>query len=263
LSSALKDGAIQAGRGSLAEVLPPSLLDTFVAGSGDASVNWVASAGGVHRFHVVSGAQKTAVHTQPTRGTSLRPSDETDFERVDDPAASRQSVGAVIGSLDAVSPLTEDGGSSDLLVGLSVHRLLQRFGIAAPPDDGILLAAISDLLRKEERIETYGRPELLQDILARFAALRQHPRLRGHYETGHVFHEVPFSFREEGRIIRGTIDCLIRQADGTLRILEFKTGRQRDEHARQAEIYRRAVAAAFPDTPVAVDVVYAIGHPES
>jgi hypothetical protein len=43
-----------------------------------------------------------------------------------------------------------------------------------------------------------------------------------------------------------------------VRILEFKTGRRRDEHQQQAELYRRAAAAVFPDASVAVDVVYAM-----
>ena len=62
--------------------------------------------------------------------------------------------------------------------------------------------------------------------------------------------------------MRGAIDCLIRQADGSVLILEFKTGRQREEHQRQAELYRRAAAAVFPDAPVAVDVVYVMNAPD-
>jgi RecB family exonuclease len=99
---------------------------------------------------------------------------------------------------------------------------------------------------------------MTRHTIARFRALRGHSELRTEYEAGDVFHEVPFSFFADGCIVRGAIDCLIRRADGSVRILEFKTGRRREEHQRQAELYRRAAAAVFPDAPVAVDVVYAV-----
>src|SRR6185503_20023200 len=101
-------------------------------------------------------------------------------------------------------------------------------------------------------------PETTRDTIARFRALREHSELRSEYEASDVFHEVPFSFVADGCIVRGAIDCLIRRADGSVRILEFKTGRRREEHQRQAELYRRAAAAVFPDSPVTVDVVYAM-----
>src|SRR4030095_16461378 len=51
LGSVLKDGSLQPGRGSLAAVLPPTLITQFGA-SGDV-VEWRASSGAVHKFHVV------------------------------------------------------------------------------------------------------------------------------------------------------------------------------------------------------------------
>jgi ATP-dependent helicase/nuclease subunit A len=46
LASVLKEGRLQPGRGSLAEVLPQSLMDLFAVGD-----EWRAASGTVHRFH--------------------------------------------------------------------------------------------------------------------------------------------------------------------------------------------------------------------
>jgi ATP-dependent helicase/nuclease subunit A len=51
LGSVLKDGSLQPGRGSLAAVLPPTLITQFGA-SGDV-VEWHASSGAAHKFQVV------------------------------------------------------------------------------------------------------------------------------------------------------------------------------------------------------------------
>ena len=67
-----------------------------------------------------------------------------------------------------------------------------------------------------------------------------------------VFHEVTCS--ADGQIIRGAIDCLIRQRTIDPNP-EFKTGRRRDEH-RQAG-FTRAAAAVFPDSMIVIDVLYA------
>jgi RecB family endonuclease NucS len=59
---------------------------------------------------------------------------------------------------------------------------------------------------------------------------------------------VPFSMLLAGegpsRIVRGTIDCLVRHADGRITVVEFKTGRARDAHVRQLDLYVRAARAS-------------------
>ena len=262
LSTALKDGRVQPGRGSLAEVWPPSLLDSFVAAyAGMDQVDWDGTGGVVHRFRVISGSQATAVaHT-------ARPDDESplaaDFERVVEQTPIRRSVADVVAASDSeAEPAVRhgaewDGAGSDLLVGVLVHRLLQHYGMTTTVDDVALGSTVETLLRRERHLEA-ADPETTRETIARFRALREHSELRTEYEASDVFHEVPFSFFADGCIVRGAIDCLIRRADGSVRILEFKTGRPRDEHQRQAEFYRRAAAAVFPDAPVTVDVVYAM-----
>jgi ATP-dependent exoDNAse (exonuclease V) beta subunit len=61
---------------------------------------------------------------------------------------------------------------------------------------------------------------------------------------------------DEG-IVRGTVDCLIQGADGTITVLEFKTGRVRPEHRVQLDVYRRAAAQLFSGARVEALLVYA------
>jgi ATP-dependent helicase/nuclease subunit A len=255
LSSALKEGAVQPGRGSLADVMPRSLLDTLAAAyAGATPVVWIGNEG-VHRFDVVAPALSDGRAAACSDNRTTAPV-ESDFGRVQDTSRPRRSVAGLVASADAASAAEDHGRSSDLLTGLLVHRLLQRFGITAEVDEQLLIAATVDLLRTQDPYQN-GRAELVADVLARFLAFRQHPAVRQQFGNGEVFHEVPFTFCTDDRIVRGTIDCLIRQPDGSVRILEFKTGQRRDEHIRQAEIYQRAAAAIFPGAPVVVDVVYA------
>ena len=59
----------------------------------------------------------------------------------------------------------------------------------------------------------------------------------------------------DGRIVRGTIDCLIASND-QVTVLEFKTGTPRPEHKVQAEVYRAAAQALFPVAGVETRLVY-------
>jgi len=106
-------------------------------------------------------------------------------------------------------------------------------------------------------------PRISREAISRFHALRRHPHLQRDYATGEVFHEVPFTLSADGQMIRGAIDCLIRRPDGSIRVLEFKTGRRREHDALQAEIYRRAAAAVFPDRVIEIDVLYSRDVAES
>jgi ATP-dependent helicase/nuclease subunit A len=255
LSTALKDGRVQPGRGSLAEVWPPSLLDVFAAGyAGVERVEWNGSAGRIHHFRSVC-AQPDAIsaHREPSYAVAAN---DFDFAPVADSSAVRTSVAAAVAT-NPGNVMESASGGSDLLIGLLVHRLLQRLGVTEDVDESRLATAVTECLRREHGTAK-ADPDVIRNVSARFRALRDSPELKFHYETGSVFHEVPFSFSTDGQIIRGAIDCLIRNADGSIRIVEFKTGGRRDEHLRQAEFYRRAAEAIFADIVVSVDVLYAL-----
>jgi RecB family exonuclease len=94
------------------------------------------------------------------------------------------------------------------------------------------------------------------DVISVYRALRGRADLAEVYASGEALHEVPFSMRLGGTVIRGTIDCLVRSASGRVTILELKTGRPRPEHAQQAELYRRAAERLFGGAPVESRLVY-------
>jgi hypothetical protein len=81
------------------------------------------------------------------------------------------------------------------------------------------------------------------------------------YETGDIYHEVPFTFVQDGSRSRGSIDCVIARHEPpgnvhALTILEFKTGQERPEHREQVAAYKQAMDAMFPGVPVSAVIVY-------
>jgi RecB family exonuclease len=76
-------------------------------------------------------------------------------------------------------------------------------------------------------------------------------------EGGERLDEVPFSLVERGVLLRGTIDCLVRRPDGSVAVIEFKSGRQEAWHADQLAVYVRAARLMFPGTAVEGRLIYA------
>jgi ATP-dependent helicase/nuclease subunit A len=74
---------------------------------------------------------------------------------------------------------------------------------------------------------------------------------------GRLFN-LPFSLvdaTEPARVLRGTIDCLIRQNDGSLLVVEFSHGGPSSTDDAALELAMRAVRALYPRTPVTGRVV--------
>jgi ATP-dependent exoDNAse (exonuclease V) beta subunit len=61
----------------------------------------------------------------------------------------------------------------------------------------------------------------------------------------------------DGRILHGTVDCLVQTAPDRFTVLEFKTGRERPEHRTQVALYQRAMALVFPGAVVDARLAYA------
>ncbi|MBI2189623.1 MAG: UvrD-helicase domain-containing protein [Acidobacteria bacterium] len=248
LSTVLKDGAVVPGRGSLAEVLPPALLRECAGAAGQEVVEWRASSGGVHRFRVCrdeEGADRTipsAAASVPSRA-AVHLAPLTAEPRVSRPAS-------------AVVPV--DRGEAERRIGRLVHRMVQRYGFDGPEGPAAQEAALRMLRWDEMREMPADRAAV--DIAARAAdayrAICVHPEVRDLYGAGERLHEVPFTMRVHGGAVRGTIDCLIRAAPDRLMVLEFKTGRARDEHRTQLETYRRAAERLFPGCAVDARLVY-------
>jgi len=79
--------------------------------------------------------------------------------------------------------------------------------------------------------------------------------------SGRVMHEVPFSMEtrrdQHPVILRGTIDCVVETDDGSVVIVEFKTGGRRPSHQRQLDLYVEAAMALFPGARVVGRLIYA------
>ena len=138
-----------------------------------------------------------------------------------------------------------------------VHRLLQRLGFDEPPPLETIRDAASRLLRAAEIDDGGDIAALIEMSAVTYSAMCGREDVREIYTATRKFHEVPFSMTLDGRILRGTVDCLAETSPGHLSVIEFKTGRPRPEHARQVELYRRAMEHIFPDFSIDARLVYA------
>jgi ATP-dependent exoDNAse (exonuclease V) beta subunit len=279
LGTVLKEGVLQPARGSLAEVVPASLLARFVeAAAGPGVVTWQATSGTAHALRVCPFAPAPEP-SDSTRRFVSPVSSASDFAHLDDRSTVRQSAGAAVLKIVEAEPMaTEaglktrlydsldydsldydslDGDESDRLVGSLVHRLLHREGLAADASDQWITERLASLVRVEESIAVADRDGLIRRATSAYRAFSNHHELRTLYESGTAFHEVPFSLSTTDGVVRGTIDCLVCQPDGNVSVLEFKTGRPRPEHEAQAALYRDAAHSLFPGRGVVTQLLYA------
>ena len=295
LGTVLKDGRILPARGSLADVLPASLLDQLVPAA--ESIEWRASSGRVHRFRMCSGSVS---QDSPERGLGedLNPAvtEPSPDHRTDDfsSLAGGTSVNSVSGNTalgntapantalaialaniaptprTVASPVAEargragqtpsaEHGQSDRVVGTLVHRMIQRFGFDLADGATMARQAVLRILRPEETAATSVErtaEELVDAAVEVYRSICGRPDVRALYTAGVRLHEVPFTMRLDGVMLRGAIDCLIRTAPDRITVLEFKTGRPRDDHRIQLDFYRRAAERLFPGLSVDAHLVY-------
>jgi ATP-dependent helicase/nuclease subunit A len=272
LSTALKDGLIKPGRGSLAEVLPLSLQERFNEARVAPSVSWSASSGAVHVMRVCPcvhrnpGADDVGCESQDHAGPKGPAyADSVDFEAIPDSGVRRSSVAAVVGDSIANDASSIGVSSSSRLIGTLVHRVLQRDGLRDDVSDEWIIDRIASL-HGAEAPEVGDQAALYARAARSYRAFVANTEVRALYQSGRALHEVPFSLdldasglpgaNEVSRgVVHGAIDCLIL-AERSVTVLEFKTGASRPEHAAQADLYRRAAVALFPGIPVRACLVY-------
>ncbi len=253
LGTALKEGRILPARGSLAEVLPPSFLDHFAMAAD--RIEWRASSGRVHRFRVCAAAPRGdagATHA------SLLP---------EAPGPAVESDFTPLGTGDAcVAPTPpaagEHTGQSDRIVGTLVHRILQHCGFDSAGGTTVTRDTVVRMLRHEEIAAASAErtaTELADAAVDIYRAIADRPDIRALYMAGDRLHEVPFTMRLDGAVLRGTIDCLVRTAPHRMTVLEFKTGRPRDDHQAQLDRYRQAAGRLFPGVTIDAHLVYPSG----
>jgi ATP-dependent exoDNAse (exonuclease V) beta subunit len=117
------------------------------------------------------------------------------------------------------------------------------------------------LLRAEERAVTPDVGALFAGALTIWERVLNRQDVRDLFTGAEVLAELPFSLRDEHEgqpiVLRGTIDCVALAADGSVTVLEFKTGAPREAHERQLGVYVRAARALFPGRTVEGRLIYA------
>ncbi len=265
-----KDGVLVPGRGSLAEVLPDSLRQLFghaaTAFDECENVAWTAQSGRTYEWRICRSRGEDDAVPAPA-GADRR-------SAVLDLTAPIQDSGAVVraavtGWLHPDEPeWRADVPAQDLLVGTLVHRLLQLspdLAVSAehapagcsrrtPVADPGKLAR--SLLRSEERALADDVDDVVNRAVSTWKSMRGRSDVAALLGSGTVLHEVPFSLlvRPAGfdapTVLRGAIDCVVVRPDGSIAVVEFKTGRRRPIHQAQLDLYLEAARALFPDVPV-------------
>jgi ATP-dependent exoDNAse (exonuclease V) beta subunit len=190
----------------------------------------------------------------------------SDFIPLEEESTAARSVASMIesGEENGFQSSGGTGDDSERVVGSLVHRLLHRFGL--DPGGEIDTQAALAILRAEEMsgsVSTRAASELADAVIEAYRAICRRADIRALYDGADVLHEVPFTMERDGGRVRGTIDCLIRSADGQMTVLEFKTGRARDVHQTQLDWYRQAVERLFPQAKVDARLVYTAESPRT
>jgi ATP-dependent helicase/nuclease subunit A len=253
---------------SLAGLLPPGLAACFTqaAVTPDTEVTWTAETG---RFMC-----KVCRPSDPPRQVAGRQVDvsydETPIriEPVSAPGLAILPASTAWAPTEPVAlPHTQSGRDrsdgerpDSRLIGTLVHRMLQR-RMDPASDEGALGVHAETLLGSAERVDIADTAALVTEAVRVYRALWQDAGLRDLVEAGEWHHEVPFSWfppDRPGQCLRGVIDCVVSRPDGSLVILELKTGHPRPEHEVQLALYVDAIRACFPDRGVEGRLWYAV-----
>lgn len=267
LSSVLKDGALQPGRGSLAEVLPGSLKALFgrAATVFDecGTLGWAGQSGRAFEWRICR---------VPPPGAPAAPARETppDATAGDDrlgPAADAAGIDRVPVTewLTQAIPSDRDeiGGAIDPAVGTLVHRMFQfEDRLEGSRSEADLVARVRALLRAEERAGLEDVDATVGAALDAWRGMRSQDAVVSLLSSGRRLNEVPFSLRarsssgDDPVVLRGSIDCLIQREDGSVVVVEFKSGRPLPSHQRQLDLYVEAARSLFPGLPVEGRLIY-------
>jgi len=264
LSSLVKDGKVPVGRRSLATVIPGSLLDAVAksAEDGGASheVAWQGPSGVRHRFHCCHALPRGLV--EPL-GDGFRPDQgerpAADFAPIaDEEAPVRVRVTDLVRPGDPAEPRPLTGGDpAALIAGSLVHRLFQ---FEVDPSDAAEARARALALLDDEERDELGDPDVVVDrAVAVYSGMRNRPEVRALLDSARCYYEVPVSFglvEAPGQIARGVIDCVAYQPDGSVVVIDFKTGVPRESDARQLDLYVDAVRQMCAGQEVRAALLY-------
>jgi ATP-dependent exoDNAse (exonuclease V) beta subunit len=267
LVSEAKDGKFRPWGGSLGDVLPSGLRPKFDAAASavvddDARLEWVALSGAVHSLRVCKRMGSDPVTKIVIGSDPIRELPDDFSALADSSGLARVGVTTAIASPKTEARFREADASGRSLAGTLVHRMFERRGasLGAPESRDVLAKQLASVLTDEEAIQVEDLDRVLDQAADAYVALCGEPALKAALDSGEASFEVPFSVRPRGgrSILRGTFDCLVRRPDGSVIVLELKTGRPLPEHDAQLEIYLTAARALFPGTAVEGQLVY--GH---
>jgi ATP-dependent exoDNAse (exonuclease V) beta subunit len=154
----------------------------------------------------------------------------------------------------------------DPIVGTLVHRLFQFLDGSRSSEDELEEARA--LLAPAERALIVDVDAIVQAAVDLWQKMRLRQDVAALFATGERLYEVPFSMRlprlatavtatePEFTILRGSIDCLVVRPDGSVVVVEFKTGRPRVSHEQQLDIYVDAARLLFPGASVSGQLIY-------
>jgi ATP-dependent exoDNAse (exonuclease V) beta subunit len=276
LGAVLKDGRFQAKAGSLGEVLPASLRDAFArAATGGVSVEWRPENGSARLLGVAQpdaggspspmADRDDAAVAPATPIVDVEPLIDTIGDRHEAAAAYARSLAPGFTGEPGV-PADEPMGVDPALVGTIVHRLFQVSGHGASRDTDWLAERARAFAAGRDDVVGSNSAEVVAFAVEAFLRLRRRTDVASLVDDAVCEYELPFSLRLEAPdgggptgppvVIRGSIDCLARRPDGTVTVLELKTGRRRDWHQHQLDLYVRATRCLFPGVAVEGRLVY-------
>jgi ATP-dependent exoDNAse (exonuclease V) beta subunit len=171
----------------------------------------------------------------------------------------------------AVSASAGLAGPDPALVGTIVHRLFQASQAVADPDASWLADRARALLSGLEGEAAPDAVEVVSAAVEAFLQLRRREAVAEVLDGATCHYELPFSLRvhpvgepgtgREPVVVRGSIDCLAQRPDGTITVLELKTGRRQNWHAIQLNLYVRAARSLFPGHAVDGRLIYLDAEP--
>lgn len=123
-------------------------------------------------------------------------------------------------------------------LGTEVHRMIEEKsrGISAFPEEEEL----------DEPEQVFSDPGVIQRLMEEWANQGYGERKVATLPSGEPMIELPFTFKKDGRVIRGRIDAVYETDDGGLEIVDFKTGQRfeaKPGEADQLELYAEALQA--------------------
>ena len=262
LSSPLKEGILAPGRGSLGEVLPDSINELFNRAAltlpDGVGPMWTAASGGVYQWRICRPPDPGTEAVAAALAREAAPK-ATRFGPLTEKFVARYPVTQWIEET-AEAGRGDRGKSRNLTAGTLVHRLFQsRRRPGADPTAELAFART--LLSPDERVDTDAVDPIVSEAVTTWRGFAGRADVSTLLSSGRVMHEVPFSLStrrdNEPVILRGTIDCVVEAADGSVVIVEFKTGRSNPSHQRQLDLYVEAASTLFPGARVVGRLIYA------